>query len=855
MLSLKITTFVCALRYATAMGRMNRAMPCDGDSTREAPVDWLAYMSYKENSDDIRDMESKWNRRGSTSDVPLSPYMYVASLLDGKVTALVTGEELAGLLGYSCMELESNTSFWLDITHPDDAARVREAITRLLGGASLFEEYRVFREDGRLQWIRHAATPVTGDAGEVVKVVGLILPGEPPETIAEQAVCESQKQLGNILDSLLSVVAVIDRSGDIIMVNEAWKRVAREGGDPMMEHTGVGVNYFEVCRRSARRGCDEARTALDGLQDIVSGTSPDFEMEYECTAPGRERRWFTMRAAPMLGEQGGAVVSHLNTTRRKLAEEALRASEEEFRALVENVDAVVFRMDPGLRPITVAGSVGRISGRSAEELIGNPELWINSAHPDDRSAVLEFLQTIVNERRPGSLEVRAIKPDGEIVWVRAHVTPRFDEQGKLACYEGVYLDITELVEAHRHKERHATRVAALAQIARESASSLDLRTVIEVAVQNTAKALRCICGIAGIDPATKRPHIESMAIDESILNQTAQEVVAQINGALLEITRLESLQDLMQIFPEEVASRARELAGPIMTALLYTEGVPWGLMACARCQGGDKFDDVDSWFLTEVAADLSNALTNAGLYRRQARIAETLQRSLVPVVEEAPDLDIATCYLPAVGEAEIGGDFFDIIDFGDGRVGVVVGDVSGKGMEAAIHTAECKYMLRAFASLNPEPDSVVRLLNKALRTYIGEFTFVTLFYGIIDTRRHTMTYVNAGHEFPLILCTNHREVWELEVSGPALGIVGDWDYQLSSSLLEPDDFLMCYTDGVTDVPSNGERFGHDRLVETVARAYPEEPGHLLDHVIRAVREFGQGKQPDDQVVLVARPKV
>lgn len=1057
-------------------------------------------MSDRDNEDEIRDTEWNWLRSGGPLDASLSPHLYVANLWDGRVTGIAAGVSLDETLGYSSSEIEAERSFWLDITHPDDAQRVRAAVGRLLEGFPLFEEYRVFRRDGQLQWIRHAATPVKNEADEVVRVVGILLPGErrgvtseqiaqfrelidgiqiafivldlggrvsfcnkacaptfgygtgdemvgtgikdiipeddwdrfqstslpeilnhtwsgeirlcrrdgtvfPADVVtnvlrdeggdptaiymlsvdvsrrqsarkeishgrsllrqfvenmpvavamfdtemrylvasrrwlmdyrlgdqdiiekshyevflgvperwkrmhqdvlagqtmssdedvftridgreewvrwelrpwyeddgeigglimyteviterkrAEQAVRESRELLSVILDSLVSEVAVIDRNGDIITINEAWRQVARENGDPTLERTGVGVNYLDVCHRSIEAGCEDARVALEGLMGALAGRSTDFEMEYECTVPGKDRRWFVMRASPMLGERGGAVVTHWNTTGRRLAEEALRVSEERYRTVIEGVDAVVFRMRADHHPIMLGGNAEKILGMAKDEYLNHPENWYNKVHQEDKMLLDQALQVIRESRHPGSVEFRVIRTEGDVRWLRAHVNPRYDEDGEFLYYDGVDVDVTEVVELHQHAERHATRVAALARIGRESARSLDPPTIMEVAVENAAKALRCVCGILGIDLVTKRPHMESIAIDEAILTQTSQEVIAEINGALLEITRLESVEDLMQIFPEEVASRARELAGPIVTAPLYAEGIVWGLMACVRCQGGDEFEDDDSWFLTEVAADLSNALTNAGLYRRQARIAETLQRSLIPVIEEVPHLDIATCYLPAVGEAEIGGDFFDLLDFGDGKVGVVVGDVSGKGMQAAILTAEAKYMLRAFASIDPEPTSVVRPLNKAMWNYISEFSFVTLFYGIIDTRRGTISYVNAGHELPLILCTDHQKVRELEVSGPALGIVPDWDYQSSTTTLEPDDFLMCYTDGVTDVPGDRERFGHDRLVKTVARARPKDPGRLLDYVIRAVREFGHGRQPDDQVVFIARPK-
>ncbi len=229
----------------------------------------------------------------------------------------------------------------------------------------------------------------------------------------------------------------------------------------------------------------------------------------------------------------------------------------------------------------------------------------------------------------------------------------------------------------------------------------------------------------------------------------------------------------------ELAAKAgvdSALAAPVFSGGEFTY-----LILCARETGRADFDEEDLWFITEIASHISAALTNALLYKRQSRIAETLQRSLVPESPSAPSLEIATFYAPAAGEASVGGDFFDVIAFNDHLVGVVTGDVSGKGLDAAIHTAEAKYMLRGMAHQNPDPGFVMPALNGALCAYTGDFTFVTLVYILIDVKTHTMTYINAGHELPIVLCTLTQTVQELKTSGPALGIIDNYHYAASSA--------------------------------------------------------------------------
>ncbi len=133
---------------------------------------------------------------------------------------------------------------------------------------------------------------------------------------AEKALKESEELLRATKNSIAANMAVVDRNGFIIAVNEAWEQFARENGDPTFEHTGLGMNYLEVCRGAHGRFSDEAREALEGLQAILEGRQDQFEMEYECPSP-TEFGWYLMRARQLNGEYGGLVATHINITKRK----------------------------------------------------------------------------------------------------------------------------------------------------------------------------------------------------------------------------------------------------------------------------------------------------------------------------------------------------------------------------------------------------------------------------------------------------------------------------------------------------------------------------------------------------------
>ncbi len=139
---------------------------------------------------------------------------------------------------------------------------------------------------------------------------------------------ENEELLKAIQNSLPANIAVLDGAGNIIEVNERWERFARENGDPSFAHTGVGVNYFDVCRRARGTYSEGALEALEGLQAILAGNVDEFTLEYPCPLPEMPDAFFLMRAVPLKDKRIGLVVAHLDITNQKRTELALRESEE-----------------------------------------------------------------------------------------------------------------------------------------------------------------------------------------------------------------------------------------------------------------------------------------------------------------------------------------------------------------------------------------------------------------------------------------------------------------------------------------------------------------------------------------------
>lgn len=731
-----------------------------------------------------------------------------------------------------------------------------EIFPRVLTGA-WSGDVTVHTKDGELLQLRLSTNVFRGPDGTPVAAYALVLDiTELKET--EKALRENRVLLKAIQDSIPANLAVIDMEGTIIAVNERWRNFARGNGDPDLTQTCEGVNYLEVCRRAEGPMSEGADVVLAGLQAILDGRSTEFETEYPCPAPGYSR-WFFMRASPLRGEQPGAVVAHFDISRRKRIEEALRKSEARYHSLLENLDAVVFRMGAEMQLLAITGRVEAMLGYDRDELMASSSLWRDVVHPDDAAKATEMMERARASRSPQWIEIRVTHRSGRVVWIRGTLTPIFDDKDQFAYYDGVSLDITERVEAQERDARHTNRMRVLTEMIQQCGSTLESRNILDTVTQQVCRTLDCVSAGVNIDPLSGRVLNLSLCCPRGCNIEKLDREIRRVD--LCPERVFEAMDAVPRIIPDLLRSspalagfaKIGGLGAGMVAPVVAGEEVV-GVLLAARVNG-EQFDEEDLWFLTEAAAHSSAALANSAVYRRQAMIAETLQRTLVPPEPAISFLDIATLYAPAPGEARVGGDFFDVFRVEGSKAALVVGDVSGKGVEAAIHTAEAKYMLRAFAHQNPEPLHVITSLNAALFDYLPGESFITLAYFVIDGDSHTLSYVNAGHETSIVLRGADHSITEIGPNGPMLGVTASVAYSQSEASFKAGDLLFCYTDGVTDVRTNGERFGYRRLRETIAAAPARDAHGLMDHVMETVRSFGTHRQTDDQVVVVVRPLV
>jgi serine phosphatase RsbU (regulator of sigma subunit)/predicted ester cyclase len=233
---------------------------------------------------------------------------------------------------------------------------------------------------------------------------------------------------------------------------------------------------------------------------------------------------------------------------------------------------------------------------------------------------------------------------------------------------------------------------------------------------------------------------------------------------------------------------------------------------------------------------------------QELRVARSIQQASLP--KEVPTLEgwhISPYYRPA---REVGGDFYDFLELDDGRLGIVVGDATGKGVPAALVMASARSMLRAVAQAsNYSPGDVLGKVNDSLVADIPPNMFVTCFYCILDPKSSSLSYANAGHDLPYLRRRN-GEAEELRVRGMPLGLMPGMGYEEQETILEGGESALFYSDGLVEAHNpKGEMFGFPRLRALVAEHGEEKS--LGDSLLEELYSFvGEGWEQEDDITLL-----
>ena len=439
-------------------------------------------------------------------------------------------------------------------------------------------------------------------------------------------------------------------------------------------------------------------------------------------------------------------------------------------------------------------------------------------------------------------------------WQLLKSAPLLDDAGEVEATVTIIEDVTE---AHMA----AVEATFLSEAGRVLASSLDyeqtLRNVAELAVPGivdwcavdlrTPDGGRHPVAVAHTDPAklelaerlrTYEPDRPNPDQGLGLVFRTGEPILyPQIPDELLERGAVD--EHHLSLL------RAVGMSSGMVVPIALGERI-LGAMTLVTAESGRMLDAFDLRLAEQVAARAAVAIENARLYSQRSQIAHTLQQSLAPdELPAIPDFELASIYVPALSGSEVGGDFYDAWETDTGWV-MTIGDVTGKGAQAAALTALVRHTLRAVSDYESSPARLLARVDRALRREHKLSICTALCLRLAGDR---VTLAVAGHPLPLIV--GGDGVQPVGQSGPLLGAFADAVWTEEQFTLTPGASLVAYTDGVTDaLGSDGSRYGNDRLHTLLSGTPSRGAAALVQRIGAALESFQADDHADDTAVLV-----
>jgi len=615
----------------------------------------------------------------------------------------------------------------------------------------------------------------------------------------------------------------------------------------------------------------DAARAQAALGQVLSEDRPVSETIGE-PAVKHDCHWFPVHGPD--GAQIGAGLIVIGGGSGLAPEEALRRSEERYRALVQGGAQVVWVAAPDGEMLEDSPEWRWITGQTEEEFLGGG--WLGSIHPEDRERVQRDWRECLRAGRIFDDRFRMRTRAGAYRHYDVRAVP-IERDGKIAEWVGACTDVTSQREAEEMRGRlteqlsaAALRTARLQQATSMLAEALDVEQVVEVITEVGRTAIGALrSAVALLDDEKLRLRVVNpdglapVGPDSASARLTLETPSVMTRAiATRRPVLIHDLQELRRQFEPDAADAAAGAGGEGVAALEETGderswvGLP--LLAAGAPLGALRFSfnrprritEEERVFLEALAGQCALAVERAEMYEREHNAAVTLQRSLLPdKLPDVPGLTLDARYLPVTRNMEIGGDWYDVFRLPDRRLAVIVGDVMGKGLQAAAGMGRVRNALRALALTDPRPAAVLSGLDRLFSATELEEQVTTVSYLVIDPETGEGQAGNAGHLPTLLLTPGALPVLDQAEAGTPLG----WPSPRKQHAfrLPPGSTAVFYSDGLVENRVRGLDAGLDELVRLAASA-PEDlqsaPGRLLQYLTDHM--LAGHEQDDDVTVLV-----
>ncbi len=834
---------------------------------------------------------------------------FAIRLPDGRLVTF--NQAFADLTGYSREELEEGSSTWAaGLTPPDwwqaEAPLLAESVSTR---RPVRYEKEYLRRNGTRLPIEVFAQPVFDDDGVLLHYRSFITDISQRKR-AEAALRDSREKLRAALASMTDAVFISDVDGRFIDFNDAFATFHRFGGKEECATTLEEYpDFLEVSLPDGTVAPLDQWAVSRALRGEVM-TDAEYNLRRKDTGETWVGSYSFGPIRDSAGEIVGSVVVGRDITERKLAERQLQSLLEQTQAQAQELQAAqeqarqelettlvlseaIGSLTQSLAVDEVLDRLARIVVRASGHARATVGLWdeagrrleINTSRgrsalqrglvwPLDwlsvpaRRAVLERRTTIVDHDHLGPVERGTA--DGE-EWHLTLAVPLvfadrlvglliIDDPGERRAFAERDISLVERIVSQAAAAIENARLhEEVAERERLSAALNEIDVVIHSTLKVDEIMQRVVAysvGVVGADSAMValrhgddwvaeygHPEVPGV-IHESVRSDEAPFMIEAI------AKRVPVAIDDCETDPRCISAVQRRFGVRSVLCLpLIARDEALGVIFFNHHSAAVKFTPETVDFAARLAAAISAALENARMYEEQQRIAAILQENFIhepPVVE---GLELGVTAMTAYEPELVGGDFSEVFATDDSHVVVLIADVAGKGVRAAGLTETVRSAVRAFATIEPSPALILARANELLRRFDPDEPHVTAFVAVLDPATGELRYASAGHPAPIHLSA--LACRPLAVAfGPPLGSFAH-DYVDAQTVLTLEDYLVLYTDGVTEARRGPELFGEARLVELVAELRGGSAQQVADGVRDAALSFG-GRLRDDLQVVVLR---
>jgi PAS domain S-box-containing protein len=731
---------------------------------------------------------------------------------------------------------------WGDGVHPGDLERCLTTYRAAVAAREPFEmEYRMLRHDGEYRLVLDRGEPVRED-GTWIGFCGACIDITDRRELEQERVAY-EGRFRSLAETTATFVFSIDPEGRAVEPQPGWERYTEQRWP---EYEGYG--FLDVIHPDDRAAVSATRPVLEG----GAGYRTLLRVRH---GPSRSWRHCEIRAAP-LREHDGSISEWIGTLtdieERWRTEQALAESEARLASLVQ-ADVIGIIIGEGDRIEEANDAFLDMLGLDRAALERGDLHWTELTPRDQLVESRVFAEELLREGRLPPFEKDFLHRDGHRVPVLLGGARLTVEPFRWICA------VTDLT-GRREAERTAVEARAGAEV-----SNRRLKVLLRVGDRLQANL--------DVDGALR-------AVAEEVVPVVADAVTVHLQrGESLDQVAAsgfppDSVSDGLRALDHEAAEEAFRSGRPHVVHSLGRSGphpalaaAGWGsvaaypLMAHNRTIGAirfldrpqRRFDDAELSLAAEVAVRAAVAADHARLYDEQRRVAETLQRSLLPSsLPDIPGIDSAVRYWAAAATSNVGGDFYDLFPTGDGAWGVLVGDVCGKGVDAAALTGVARHTVRAAASHVSDTCDALHWLHEAISRQDVP-TFCTACFGIlhqVSDGHFRLGFCLGGHP-PLVLVRADGTSEAVGTFGTVLGLIEEVELAETTVELRTGDVLLLYTDGLTDAPG-GRGYSIDQLGTEVASMAHLAANAIADHLgAQLALRFADGAS-DDTALLVLK---